>query len=266
MDLHAFANDIRACRESPWLAGNRWKTLGALLLERWNDYSPVKWQPTFQIQLAGGGRRWQLPVRMSSEDFAALREIFLYRYYDYDLGTPRTVLDLGGYCGLTAIAFAARFPEARIAVVEPHPGNFAALRSNVERNKLPVTLFNAAATVSDAPVSLFLGGGMTHGLTQTGYSTGESIEVQGISVPSMLRQLSWETVDLLKIDIEGAEEQIFQARQPWLGQVKSIIGEYHRSYQLAQVRRDLEPLGFTVTGLPHPGIFMALRNAGREIT
>jgi FkbM family methyltransferase len=259
MNLRAFVKDIRACRQAPWLEGNRWKAFGAFVVERWNSYSPVKWEPTLQMHVSCKGRRWSVPLRMSTEDFAAFRELFMYGYYDSDLGQPETILDLGGYCGFTAIAFSARFPGARVAAVEPHPRNFAALEANVRRNQLPVRLINAAATVADEPVTLFVGGGMTHGLSQTGFSTGESISVKGLSVPSLLSELGWDRIDLLKIDIEGAEEAIFGTRAPWLAQVKTIIGEYHRSYQLPQLRADLEPLGFQVTGLPHPGIFLAVR-------
>lgn len=261
MNPGAFIRDLESCARSPWLGSHRLKALGLLLVERWNDYSPVKWQPDLQMGVAYNDGNWRLPMRMSSEDYAAFREIFLYRYYDHDLGQPATVLDLGGYCGYTAVTFSARFPNARIAAVEPHPGNFAALDANIKLNKLPVTAIQAAATVTDGPVKLFLGGGMTHGLTPTHHSKGGAITVDGLSVPTILDRLGWDRIDLLKIDIEGAEEPLFGARQPWLSAVQTIIGEYHGSYQIPELRSDLEPLGFSVTGLPHPNIFLAVRAA-----
>jgi FkbM family methyltransferase len=259
MKLRAFAKDLNACAFSPWLKARRLPAFGLLMIERWNAYSPVKWQPELKIPISYGGRSWTLPMRMSSEDYAAFREIFLYRYYDHDLGDPRTILDLGGYCGYTALAFSARFPKARIAAVEPHPENFVRLSENVKMNGLPVSLFEGAATVADGPVSLYVGGGMTHGLKPSSYSTGETIAVRGLSVPTILDQLGWRSVDLLKIDIEGAEEPLFGARQPWLRQVKTIIGEYHGSYRFPNLKADLEPLGFLATELPHPNIFLAVR-------
>jgi len=259
MDLRAFAKDIEACATSPWVASYRLRATAALMLERWNDYSPFKWQPDVGIGITRGQRKWPLQMRMSSEDYAAYRELFLCGYYDHDLGQPATILDLGGYCGYTAIAFSARFPQARIAAVEPHPANFAALSTNVKLNGLPVTAIQAAATPVDGPVELFLGGGMTHGLTPNRFSTGDQITVQGLSVPAILARLGWDAVDLLKIDIEGAEESIFQARQPWLSRVKTIIGEFHCDYRIPEIKRDLEPLNFQVSELPHRNIFMAVR-------
>lgn len=259
MKLRAFRRDLEACARSPWLGSHRLKALQLLLLERWNDYSPVKWQPDLQMEVTYDHGSWRLPMRMSSEDYAAFREIFLYRYYDQDLGQPATILDLGGYCGYTAVTFSARFPRARIAAVEPHPTNFAALTANIKLNNLPVTAFQAAATVTDGPVELFLGGGMTHGLAPTHHSTGGSITVDGLSVPTILDRLGWDRIDLLKIDIEGAEEPLFGAQQPWLAAVQTIIGEYHGSYGIPELRSDLEPLGFKVTDLPHPYIFLAVR-------
>jgi hypothetical protein len=95
MNLRAFVKDIKACAQSPWLEAHRLKAFQLLLLERWNDYSPLRWQPDVQMQIAYNQRNWQLPMRMSSEDFAAFREIFLCGYYDQDLGQPDTILDLG---------------------------------------------------------------------------------------------------------------------------------------------------------------------------
>ncbi len=259
MNLTAFAKDLNSCARSPWVRSYRLRAFAAFAIERWNDYSPWKWQPDIESGITCGTRQSKLIIRMSSEDYAAYRELFLYGYYDHDLGQPETILDLGAYCGYTALAFSARFPSARIAAVEPHPANFASLKAHVSRNNLTVTAFQAAATVADGPVPLFLGGGMTHGLMPTAHSTGSEITVQGLSVPTLLERLGWERIDLLKIDIEGAEELLFGARQPWLGQVRTIIGEFHGAYRIPELRAHLEPLGFRVTELPHPNIFLAVR-------
>jgi FkbM family methyltransferase len=128
-------------------------------------------------------------------------------------------------------------------------------------NDIPVTAIQAAATVTDGSLKLFLGGGMTHGLIPTHYSTGESITVDGLSVPTILDLLGWDRIDLLKIDIEGAEETLFRAHQPWLAGVQTIIGEYHGSYGIPELRSDLAPLGFNVKDLAHRNIFLAVRSA-----
>ncbi len=265
MNLRAFARDLRACGHSPWVESQRMKAVGALILDRWNHYSPFKWTPDLHIDVTDNQRKWRLPMRMCSEDYSAFREIFLYGYYEQDVGQPRTILDLGGYCGYSAIAFSARFPQARIAAVEPHPGNFAALTANLKLNNLPVASFQAAATVADGPVRLFLGGDMTHGLTPNKFSTGDSIMVDGLSIPTVLDRLGWNEIDLLKIDIERSEAILFGARQAWLSHVRTIVGEYHGSYQIPQLRADLEPFGFKVMGLPHRNIFLAARQgSGRS--
>jgi FkbM family methyltransferase len=229
------------------------------MIERWNAYSPVKWEPDLQVAITHDQRKWRLPMRMSTVDYGLFRELFLERQYDHGLGQPETILDLGGYCGYTAVFFSARFPSARIAAVEPHPDNFAALIANIKLNHLSVAAFEAAASVVDGPVRLYLGGGTTHGLFPTHHSTGGEITVEGLSVPTILDRLGWEGIDLLKIDIEGAEEMLFGAAQPWLARVKTIIGEYHGSYRFPELSRDLESLGFQVKGLPHPNIFLAAR-------
>jgi hypothetical protein len=86
--------------------------------------------------------------------------------------------------------------------------------------------------------------------------------VAGISIPTLLSQLGWDRIDVLKVDIEGYERVLFAGRPAWLKQVTRIIGEYHDSYGMAELRADLEPMGFTVTQLPHWNLFVAVRNGG----
>ena len=259
MNLRALAKDVHALATSQWLGNHRLQAASAAVIDRWNDYSPIKWKPEFNMALHYGDRTWRLPLRMATDNYGAFREIFLYGYYDQDLGNPKTILDLGGYCGYTAIAFSARFPNARIAAVEPHPENFAVLSENIHSNGLSVTAIQAAAAPVDGTVKLFLGDGMTHGLMPTHHSNGKEITVAALSIDSLLSRLGWDSIDLLKIDIEGAEELLFGAQPKWLAKVKIIIGEFHGDYQVPQLQRDLEPFGFEVRGLPHPGIFMAER-------
>lgn len=258
VNLKAFKDDLVAYSSTPWLRGNRLKGFLAFAIDRWNDYSSLKLGPTLTVEFRRGSRHIVVPVRLGTDDFDAFREVFVFGAYDCDVGQPKTILDLGGYGGYASMTFAARFPEARIAAVEPHPDNFARMTANFERNSLPVTAIHAAATAVDGPITLYINEcGMRHTLTpQHGRP---SIHVDGLSVPTILQRLGWPRIDLLKIDIEGAEQALFSSGQPWLSDVQSIIGEYHPPYGLDDVRNDLAPHRFDVSAAPYPFIFLARR-------
>jgi hypothetical protein len=84
--------------------------------------------------------RTPLLFRSGTSDIFNLAQVFLgdrhgddphgYGGYGFDLPTPRWILDLGAYCGYTAVYLANRFPDARIISVEPAPANFEVLRTN----------------------------------------------------------------------------------------------------------------------------------------
>lgn len=203
-------------------------------------------------------------MRMDSDDFFGFQEIFVYRYYDHPLGNPATILDLGANCGYATLLMAARFPAARIAAVEPHPANLAALDVNLKLNDVSAVVISGAAARDDGPITLFLLRSLSHGLLPGGPAARENtITVSGFSIPTLMSQLGWDNIDLLKIDIEGYEGILFADQPAWLGQVTRIVGEYHGSYGLEAVRADLRSFGFTVSALPHPQMFLAARSEGR---
>jgi hypothetical protein len=61
-----------------------------------------------------------------------------------------------------------------------------------------------------------------------------------------MREMEWEHIDLLKIDIEGAEKHVLGENNSWLQDVRMITGETHinNGYQYSQMERDLNMFGF----------------------
>jgi FkbM family methyltransferase len=52
-------------------------------------------------------------------------------------------------------------------------------------------------------------------------------DIPAVDLPTLMRDHSMETVDLLKIDIEGAEEAVFSADTSWLDRIRNIVIELH---------------------------------------
>lgn len=260
LDFGKFRRDVIVCLQSGQPLRERIKMLGVLLLERWNAHIPLRWKPKVRFSFVSKGRRLSIVLSLATQDYLAFREVFVERAYDAPLGNPETILDLGANCGCATLFFSACCPGASIAAVEPHPSNLAVLRENIELNHLTAKVLSAAATLSDGPVTLLARSSLSHGLVALdNHEPSSELTVAGISVPTLLSQLGWQRVDLLKVDIEGYERILFAGRPHWLNQVMRIIGEYHDPYQLPELRADLEPMGFTVTALSHPNLFLAIR-------
>jgi FkbM family methyltransferase len=177
--------------------------------------------------------RFPFHLRVPSTDVWMFEQIFIHREYDFDVTRPpRTIVDAGANIGLASICFASRFPEARIIAIEPEASNFALLERNVApyRN---VTALRAALWHEDGPLDLVdpdLGksGFMTQDPRATEESFGRVLHrVPGMTVERVMREQGIEHIDILKIDIEGAEREVFRDASRWLGAVDALIVELH---------------------------------------
>jgi FkbM family methyltransferase len=154
-------------------------------------------------------------------DFDVLNEVLVLKAYGATLPMrhPRTILDLGSHMGATVLFWRERFPDARIVAVEPDPVTFRRLRRNVGR-WAGVELENVAVWENDGPVTFF---SCEQGWISSLSGGGEAVTVAGRSFGRLVAQVG--QVDLLKVDVEGAEWYILDDRA--LQKVDAIIGEYH---------------------------------------
>jgi FkbM family methyltransferase len=183
------------------------------------------------------GRLGELPwVVGPKSDFDVLSEVFVERVYAFGLpaAAPRVILDLGAHIGASVLFFHERFPDARIVALEPDPGTFERLRRNV--GGLPgVELRHAAVAPQDGPVPFFPS---RQGWVSSLTGDGDSVTVEGCTLAGLLRELG--SVDLLKIDVEGAEREVLAGAA--LGEVGTIIGEYHGTPDPSDIERFFELL------------------------
>lgn len=250
-----------AYSRSPWPVSQRVKAAGLLVLHRFNRWTKLGWGSAQTLGVRERQRPLTIAMRMDTDDFFAFQEIFVDHYYEDTYGEPGTILDLGANCGYAILQFAARHPGARLAAVEPHPGNVKALRHNLALNNVAAAVIPGAAAREDGPVRLHVSTSLNHTLLSDGTTDpGATIPVPGLSLPTLMERLGWDHIDLLKIDIEGYESVLFANRPAWLGRVSRIIGEVHDGYGLEALRNDLTPLGFSVSALNHPRMFLAVRS------
>lgn len=145
---------------------------------------------------------------------------------------------MGANIGISPIYFANRYPSAKIIALEPEPGNYAMLVRNTRPypsiTPLQVALWNHDGEISISPYD------PADELRKNwAFVTTESrnegpnggVKVRAVSMESLLQELGLDTVDILKMDIEGAEIEIFQSAD-WIHRIRSLAIELHDRYRV----------------------------------
>jgi FkbM family methyltransferase len=167
-------------------------------------------------------------VRRGTADAATFDEIFLGREYDLSLPdfSPVHIMDLGANVGYTSVGFAARWPQARILAVEPSAANLAQLRRNTAAWP-QITVLQAAVWPHPARVRIANPEGDTNSYRMDEATGPEGSEIPGCTVAQLMVRQGWRRIDLLKMDVEGAEAEIFRHGDHWLDRVGVLVVELH---------------------------------------
>jgi FkbM family methyltransferase len=200
-------------------------------------------------------------------DATVFDEVFDRLYYNFPLDVePKTILDLGANVGFSSLFFARRYPSATIACVEPMADNVRLLKENLELNGVQATDFPAAIATEDGWIEVEIAtqdcghrvASMPFGMT----GTGETVRVQAVAVPSLLKEMSWERIGLLKIDIEGYEGILLKERCDWLNSVDALCLECHEGYGESDLKALALDYGFAPPQ-EFRGIWLLIRESDR---
>jgi FkbM family methyltransferase len=187
----------------------------------------------------------EIYLRTASGDLFVFHEVFLSECYALAsdvLENSRTIIDLGANVGLTTLFFAARAPQARFVCVEPDAVNASLLRDNVAALGDRATVVEAAIAPATGRVRFDSSAASWGGRITAAGNT----EVNSLSMPALMDRYGISAIDILKVDIEGGEEELFAGCEPWIDAVRAIVIELHGSYNLEQLRNDVGPHGFDV--------------------
>jgi FkbM family methyltransferase len=185
-------------------------------------------QATFQVTFQG------MPVYFRPEDEQALREVLVDLEYDPLSEFLRAeqaplVIDAGGHIGTFALWALSVNPGVRVLSVEADPDTFQVAEKNAAQaatRQADWQVMHAAAGADDSSVV---------SLSKTGPSMSHRIDPQGrirvntVSLPTLLARLlkDRDTLDLLKVDVEGSEEAFLCSNHDALSQVKTVMVELH---------------------------------------
>jgi FkbM family methyltransferase len=160
-----------------------------------------------------------------SSDAIALYEVMVTREYELTakLDSPAFIIDGGANIGMASLFFLNRYPASRVVAVEPDPANFEICRMNLETYGDRVILIRGAIWKTAGHLALE----STQQEWTTKVRDDPSGAVEAFTLPSLIA-LGGRKVDLLKLDIEGSEGELFGLRAPeWLPLVRNIAIELH---------------------------------------
>ncbi len=224
-----------------------WRALGI----RW-DYARLKLAAALTERRAPGAKittrvaGWRVTAFGYGAFSAHFGSKFIDLEYWFATDVPRPfIIDCGANIGTATLFFKTLFPAAEIVAFEPDPRAFEALRVNVRDNHLANVAIQQAAVGGAGQASL--------------YAPTERVGTTEVDVVRVSRFIDRQ-VDLLKIDIEGAEMDVLRelAETGKLALVRQMVIEYHHHMRpeedrMSELFRLLENAGFGyVVRVPHP--------------
>jgi len=141
------------------------------------------------------------------------------------------IVDIGANTGYYTIHLSPKVGKKGIVIaVEPHPETFNLLKRNCELNHLSnVKFYNYAITESIGKVN-FSNSGIHSGtnsiFSSHAYSNQKDIVVESTTLDELLGE-EYQTIDWLKIDVEGSELAVLKGSNKTLNRTKKILVEVH---------------------------------------
>jgi FkbM family methyltransferase len=197
-----------------------------------------------------------------SSDLMVLKQVIIDKEYsavvdyfkDNEAGHESlTIIDAGANVGYSTFYFKEHFPKAVIVCIEPDDKNETVLRRNLAPFIEDKTAFvYKHALMGEADKHMAINNDFRDGRDWS-VSVSESETETGlksITVGEIMQANGWDKLDILKIDIEGAERFIFQENidLSFLSKVKVLALEIHDEYNIRpQVYSILRNYDFVIT-------------------
>jgi FkbM family methyltransferase len=140
---------------------------------------------------------------------------------------PSFIIDCGANIGLSAVWYANTYPNAKIIAIEPDINNFVFLKKNTKAYP-NVKCLNKAVWPYETSMSIVDKGTGNWGLQTIESKTKTGNNIDAVSISTVMDQFQINFIDILKIDIEGAEKELFSKNyESWLSKTGVIAIELH---------------------------------------
>ena len=197
-----------------------------------------------------------LTIRQNIWDARIIKETFIHkpyvRYFKFH-GHP-TIVDIGGYIGDFSI-YAVKYLNAdKVIVYEPTTENFNILKQNIANNAYENKIKAVAKAVSNSKeliLNVDIQGSEEVHVSAYLYPAAEPRKIPSVTLSDILAEHQLDSVDLLKVDCEGGEYDIFpNVTDATYSRIRNIVFEYHRvdgfKDKLELVLKRLRSAGYTL--------------------
>ena len=174
------------------------------------------------------GIKTLVKCRPAQSDRSALGQIFIDRDCDIPISySPRLIIDGGANVGYASILLANKYPEAVILAVEPDSENLKMAKENC-RAYPNIRLIQGGIWSSDTYLTIQNPADASWAFRVKPATQSSPGALRGLSLGTLLKESGFTTIDILKLDVEGAEEEIFShPDSEWLDHVNNLIIEVH---------------------------------------
>lgn len=200
------------------------------------------------------GLKFPILLRQNTLDAFVTDEIFGRQCYDvsmknsrhysdyieeFHIRKPQNIIDAGGNIGLAAIYYAEKSPTAQIVTIEPDSDNFYLLSENIKPYSNIKAIKGAVwdkvtkLCISNRKDAIWDNGTLNAGkyIVSEGEIEGETL-VPTYTIDNIMENYNMDKIDILKMDVEGAEREIFAGNyEKWLPKVKILMLEHHDFYK-----------------------------------
>ena len=182
------------------------------------------------LRLKLKGYQNEIYLRPKTSDFKIFKQIFIEE--DYNVKFPEEVnniIDAGSNCGYSIVYFKNKFKNAKLIAIEPDSSNIEILKKNTAHfDNVYIVEGGLWHINTDLKISDKSAGKWAFRVVE---ALDDSKEFRGYSLDAIMLEYDIKIIDILKIDVEGAEKVVFEQNyQYWLSKTKFGFLELHENY------------------------------------
>jgi FkbM family methyltransferase len=222
----------------------------------------------YRIKVPGYPQPVSIRGGNSTDGFAFYQHLAMKDLEVFDLGSPGLIIDAGANIGMASLYLLNRYPSVKIVAVEPDPDTFELCRINLAPFSGRVILVKGAVWSSCGQLvfvreeaewnSHVRDTENEHAEQNAPPGAATETKVDSFDIPALISMGGGGPIDLLKMDIEGSEAQVFSSRSDeWLPCVRNMVIELHGPECEKSFQRAME--GYQYDGFPLRSV-MVCRN------
>lgn len=170
----------------------------------------------------------KIKLRANGSDVLTFNQIILEEHYNLNTNlNPKFIIDAGANIGLASAYFASKYKNAIIISLEPEKANYQLLLENT-KNYANVKPINFGLWYKKTNLSIENKDDTSWAFIVKECESENKDTIKAIDIDYILETYNIDFIDILKIDIEGSEKEVFESNYAnWLPKTKILIIELH---------------------------------------